>query len=294
LLAERVIEAIPYDWDQGGTHGSYVYGRFRSSVEQINNSTGTVEYLHHDQQGSTRLLTGSTGKTEGSYSYGAYGTPEHSGTATTPLGYDAQYTSTDTGLIYLRNRTYDPSTAQFLTVDPVVAVTEAPYTYAEDSPVNREDRSGLGSEGEICIGPICDTLPSPPSLPQAGKELWEGAEWFGKGVAEGAVESYEAANEGAEGVITWAEGEESACQPRNTGDQDALIKIAKRAKRTVVSSEEAEILQEWAEEFDVPFRGPRRIPVVGLDRCRTFVWDQSTTYRSGNACRDLLMLRLVL
>ncbi len=33
-----------------------------SPVEQINNSTGTVKYLHHDQPGSTRLLTVSTGK----------------------------------------------------------------------------------------------------------------------------------------------------------------------------------------------------------------------------------------
>jgi hypothetical protein len=29
------------------------------SVEQINNTTGAVLYLHHDQQGSTRLITGS-------------------------------------------------------------------------------------------------------------------------------------------------------------------------------------------------------------------------------------------
>jgi hypothetical protein len=63
-----------------------MYGPGETSVEQINNTTGTVTYLHHDQQGSMRLLTGSTGKTEGSYSYSAYGTPEHTGTATTPLG----------------------------------------------------------------------------------------------------------------------------------------------------------------------------------------------------------------
>jgi hypothetical protein len=31
------------------------------SVEQINNNTSTILYLHHDQQGSTRLITGSTG-----------------------------------------------------------------------------------------------------------------------------------------------------------------------------------------------------------------------------------------
>jgi len=78
------------------------------SVEQITNNSGTVTYLHHDQAGSTRLLTGSTGKTERSYSYSAYGAPEHTGTATTPLGYDGQYTSGDTGLIYMRRGSTTP------------------------------------------------------------------------------------------------------------------------------------------------------------------------------------------
>jgi RHS repeat-associated protein len=145
LLAERVIEAIPYDWDQGGTLGSYVYGRFRSSVEQINNSTGTVTYLHHDQAGSTRLMTGSTGTVTGKCTYSAYGTPTCEGTTTTPLGFDGQYTNSDTGLIYMRAREYDPTTAQFLTVDPEVGTTRAPYNYAEDNPLNEADPTGLGN-----------------------------------------------------------------------------------------------------------------------------------------------------
>jgi RHS repeat-associated protein len=119
--------------------------------EQINNNTGAVTYLHHDQAGSTRLLTGSTGKVEGSYTYTPYGAvQEHTGTATTLLGYDAQYTSSDTGLIYMRARVYDPATAQFLTVDPEVGTTRAPYTYAGDNPLNEADPSGRESLlGEI-------------------------------------------------------------------------------------------------------------------------------------------------
>ncbi|HTD08368.1 MAG TPA: RHS repeat-associated core domain-containing protein [Solirubrobacteraceae bacterium] len=93
-------------------------------VEQINNTTSAVTYLHHDQQGSTRLLTGSTGTVTGKCTYSAYGTPTCEGTATTPLGYDAHYTSPDTGLIYLRARTYDPTTGQFLSVDPAVMRVE--------------------------------------------------------------------------------------------------------------------------------------------------------------------------
>jgi RHS repeat-associated protein len=113
------------------------------SIEQINNTTGTVTYLHHDQAGSTRLLTGSTGTVTGKCSYGAYGAPTCEGGATTPLGWDAQYTSTDTGLIYMRARVYDPATAQFLTVDPLDAISGAPYNYADDNPVNDADPSGL-------------------------------------------------------------------------------------------------------------------------------------------------------
>jgi RHS repeat-associated protein len=127
--------------------------------EQINNTTGTITYLHHDQAGSTRLLTGSTGTVTGKCSYNAYGTPTCEGTTTTPLGYDAQYTSTDTGLIYLRQRVYDPATAQFLTVDPLEKLTRAPYNYVEDNPVNATDPTGLCSDGSVsgfldCFNPV--------------------------------------------------------------------------------------------------------------------------------------------
>lgn len=124
---------------------SYIYGPGGIPVEQVNNSTGTVTYLHHDQQGSTRLLTGSTGTVTGKCTYGAYGTPTCEGASTTPLGYDGQYTSSDTGLIYMRARVYDPATAQFLTVDPMLGITGAPYNYANDNPLNHGDASGLSS-----------------------------------------------------------------------------------------------------------------------------------------------------
>jgi RHS repeat-associated protein len=124
---------------------SYIYGAGGVPIEQVS-SAGSVLYLHHDQQGSTRLLTSSTGAKEAGFTYDAYGnTTGTTGTAKTPLGYDGQYTSSDTGLIYLRARVYDPVTAQFLSVDPVVSLTGAPYNYAEDNPLNRGDATGLSS-----------------------------------------------------------------------------------------------------------------------------------------------------
>jgi len=123
---------------------SYIYGPGGLPIEQIS-SGGTTSYLHHDQQGSTRLLTGSTGTVTGKCTYGAYGVPTCEGATTTPLGYDAQYTSSDTGLIYLRARTYDPATAQFISVDPEVKQTRTPYSYAGDDPIDRADPMGKDS-----------------------------------------------------------------------------------------------------------------------------------------------------
>jgi RHS repeat-associated protein len=128
-----------------------MYGPNQLPIEQINNTTGTVQYLHHDQAGSTRLLTGSTGTVTGKCTYSAYGTPTCEGSSTTPLGFDGEYTSSDTGLVYMRARVYDPATAQFLSVDPLEKLTRAPYNFAEDNPLNESDPTGLFSLGETPI-----------------------------------------------------------------------------------------------------------------------------------------------
>jgi RHS repeat-associated protein len=126
---------------------AYVYGHAQMIVEQVNNGTGAVQYLHHDQQGSTRMLTSSTGTVEGTATYDAYGNLSGTtGTATSPLGYDGQYTDPNTGLTHLRVRWYDPGTGQFMSVDPLSAVTRTPYTYAADDPLNHGDSSGLSCE----------------------------------------------------------------------------------------------------------------------------------------------------
>jgi RHS repeat-associated protein len=127
---------------------SYIYGPGELPTEQIS-SESKVLYLHHDQQGSTRVLTGATGAVEATFTYGGYGNLTAStGTATTSLGYDGQYTEANTGLIYLRARSYEPSTGQFTSVDPAVESTLAPYSYSQDDPVNYVDPSGLKSLAE--------------------------------------------------------------------------------------------------------------------------------------------------
>jgi RHS repeat-associated protein len=213
-LAWDEAEEMPLLLSDGTNN--YIYGPENLPIEQINDSTGTVTYLHHDQQGSTRLLTGSTGKVEGSYTYGPYGeTTGHTGTATTPLGYDAQYTSADTGLIYMRARVYDPATAQFLTVDPLEAISGEPYSYAGDNPLTYGDSLGL--------------LWTPLAGGAAGADAACGATFEIPGVDLGTcgaagIASGGAALGAAVGVVTAIAGEES-------GDEGEAELKAKEAER---------------------------------------------------------------
>jgi RHS repeat-associated protein len=59
------------------------------------------------------------------------------------IGYAGQYTDSNTGLIYMRARYYEPATGQFLTQDPLEAITGEPYSYANDNPINNTDPTGL-------------------------------------------------------------------------------------------------------------------------------------------------------
>jgi RHS repeat-associated protein len=119
----------------------YLYGPDGLPFAQIASEAPT--YLHHDNLGSTRMLTNSEGKSTGKYTYTPYGAvSEHTGSGSTPMGFAGQYRNDSTGLIYLRKRVYDPETAQFMSVDPLVAETGEPYSYAGDDPVNAGDPSG--------------------------------------------------------------------------------------------------------------------------------------------------------
>lgn len=53
-----------------------------------------------------------------------------------------QYTDTETGFAYLRARYYDPTIAQFLTIDPLVEQTASAYTYTGGNPLNATDPTG--------------------------------------------------------------------------------------------------------------------------------------------------------
>ncbi|MHA3946548.1 DUF6531 domain-containing protein [Cellulomonas bogoriensis] len=142
-----------YVWDttatvptllQDATH-TYLYG-FGSAPLAQRDSTGTIQYLHTDLIGSVRTVTDAAGDNLAHADYTPFGTPvDPQATPVadiTRFGFAGEYTD-HTGYIYLRHRYYDPATAQFLTVDPLLDQTRSPYGYTHGNPLQYVDPLGL-------------------------------------------------------------------------------------------------------------------------------------------------------
>lgn len=139
-----------YLWDAAGSlpllvnDGStnYIYGPGGLPLEQI--SASTTLWYHHDQLGSTRLVTNSSGLSQATYTYDPYGgLASGTGSITNPLRYSGQYLDSESGFYYLRARYYDTSTAQFLSKDLMASLTRQPYGYVGGGPINASDPTGL-------------------------------------------------------------------------------------------------------------------------------------------------------
>ena len=139
-----------FAWDVGGVTPTllddganvYVYGPGGLPLEQVSGTNAV--WLHHDQLGSTRIITDATGQVAAAYAYAPDGrTSTATGSASTPLLFAGQYRDAESNLYYLRARYYDPATAQFLSRDPLVPLTRSGYAYAMSDPLNLTDATGL-------------------------------------------------------------------------------------------------------------------------------------------------------
>jgi RHS repeat-associated protein len=136
----------------GTTNTSYLYGDLlfggTAPVEQITTTTSgaTVSYLVSNQTGVQGVYNGSgssLGAVQEMAVYSVYGNQNFtSGTKVNPFAFQGSYAD-PTGLLYLINRYYDPTTDEFLSIDPDVATTDQPYVFTNDDPLNAEDPLGL-------------------------------------------------------------------------------------------------------------------------------------------------------
>lgn len=139
------IDGTLLQQDAGGTITSFIDGPDGIPLEQITGATTT--YLHHDQLGSIRLITDSAGATgtATTNTWNPYGGGvSTSGSLTSPFGFAGMYTDAESGLLVGTHRYYDPTTATWLSVDPLVTNTMQPYQYVAGNPLNATDPLGLG------------------------------------------------------------------------------------------------------------------------------------------------------
>jgi RHS repeat-associated protein len=131
--------------NSGSAATDFVYGPGGVPLEQIQ-PNGATFYLYQDAHGSTVAVADANGNVVATATYDPYGNVTATvGSFSTPFGYAGQVTDAQSGLIDLRARYYDPGTGQFLSRDPVAALTQDAYGYTDGDPLNSSDPTGLCS-----------------------------------------------------------------------------------------------------------------------------------------------------
>ena len=136
--------ATEYVWDgqnlaaetKQGTTDTYTYDM--TGVHTRKRGNAVTSYLK-DYHGNVIGTAGSTGRLD----YDAYGNQIQGGTPD-PFGYCGEYYDSETGLIYLRNRYYDPTTGRFINEDLIKDGLNW-YVYCEGNPIMFVDPRGLES-----------------------------------------------------------------------------------------------------------------------------------------------------
>jgi RHS repeat-associated protein len=152
----------------GDTADDFVYGPSETPVEQMNVTssppTSNPTFLNYSGTNgpSNYLITTTQGTYTNSYGYDAYGNLFNIGnTPGSVFGFAGQYQDTSSnpsGFTNMRARWYDNQTGSFTSVDPMLAQTGQPYSYAGNDPVNQTDPSGLLTVG-VCGGVAGEFLP---------------------------------------------------------------------------------------------------------------------------------------
>jgi len=138
----------------------------------------TSVFYNFDSEGNVAEQSDSSGNVLSSHLFAAHGAVL-SGELMQPFGYRAQvgyYTDIETGLQLLTYRYYDPTTARFLTRDPIgYSGGINIYAYTNNNPVNAVDPLGLESESNEPVD-SCD--------PCRGRSRESMLEQFNNGLAD--------------------------------------------------------------------------------------------------------------
>lgn len=144
--------AAEYD-PNGHATAIYVYGD--ELLLRIKPGQSQNLYYHHDGLGSVAALTDDIGAVVQTYGYDAWGNlVESAGTDNNPYRYAAELVDSDTGLIYLRARWYEPGVGRFVSGDDANGQRGNPlslnkYLYANSDPIDSRDPAGRETLGGL-------------------------------------------------------------------------------------------------------------------------------------------------
>ena len=127
----------------GVVRADYFLGAGREGIK----TNGQWYYYLSDIQGSTLMLTNSSGQSAATYDYEDYGETRQTSGSTSlynPFLYTGQEYDFETSLYHLRARHYSPGLGRFFSRDPIgYAGGSNMMGYCAGDPINRRDPSGL-------------------------------------------------------------------------------------------------------------------------------------------------------
>ena len=117
---------------------------YSRGLRLISRDDGTTkEYYHFNPHGDVVNLTNASGTTTATYTYDAFGNiTSQTGSSTNNFKYCGEWSDSNTGLLYLRMRWYDPETGQFISEDPAKDGLNW-YAYCGGNPITFVDPWGL-------------------------------------------------------------------------------------------------------------------------------------------------------
>jgi RHS repeat-associated protein len=140
-----VNRSLPVLLDDGSR--KYVWGL---GLAHAADGGGALSTYHSDGLGTMRVVSNALGNLIQSYETDEFGVPTAAqGSITQPFQYTGEQRDSESGLVYLRARMYEPETGRFLQRDPdrgnaIPPQTLNLYAYVQNNPISSPDPSGHG------------------------------------------------------------------------------------------------------------------------------------------------------